>query len=74
MEPPQPIYNQSATHFALALYLRGQTEVDGRLIADLAELYLSNLLFPGAFISREQTTERMRGMLGYFYRERPPVR
>ena len=27
-----------------------------------------------AFISREQTTEMKRGMLGYFYRERPPVR
>lgn len=27
-----------------------------------------------AFISREQTAETMRGMLGYFYRERPPVR
>jgi len=39
MEPPQPIYNQSATHFALPLYLRGKTEVDGQLIADLAEAY-----------------------------------
>jgi hypothetical protein len=27
-----------------------------------------------AFIAREQTTDMMRGMLGYFYRERPPVR
>jgi len=27
-----------------------------------------------AFISREQSTEMKRGMLGYFYRERPPVR
>ena len=27
-----------------------------------------------ALISREQTTDMMRGMLGYFYRERPPVR
>jgi hypothetical protein len=50
VEPPQPIHDRSATHLALPLYLRGQTEVDGRLIADLAELYLSNLLFPGAFI------------------------
>ena len=27
-----------------------------------------------AFIAREQTSEMKRGMLGYFYRERPPVR
>lgn len=27
-----------------------------------------------AFLSRDQTTETMRGMLGYFYRERPPLR
>ena len=27
-----------------------------------------------AFISREQTTEMKRGMLGDFYRERPPLR
>lgn len=27
-----------------------------------------------ALLSREQTTETMRGMLGYFYRERPPLR
>jgi hypothetical protein len=27
-----------------------------------------------AFLSREHTTQLMRGMLGYFYRERPPVR
>ena len=25
-------------------------------------------------LSRDQTTEMKRGMLGYFYRERPPVR
>jgi len=27
-----------------------------------------------AFLVREQMTETKRGMLGYFYRERPPVR
>jgi hypothetical protein len=27
-----------------------------------------------AFISRDQTTEMKRDMLGYFFRERPPVR
>ena len=47
MEPPQTLYKQSATHFALPLYLRKETEVNGRLIADLAEMFLSTLLFPG---------------------------
>ena len=47
MEAPQTLYNQSATHFALPLYLRSETTVEGRLIADLAETFLSTLLFPG---------------------------
>jgi hypothetical protein len=47
VEAPQTLYNQSATHFALPLYVRKETEVDGRLIADLAETFLSTLLFPG---------------------------
>lgn len=47
MEPAQSFYNQSATHFALPLYVRKETEVEGRLIADLAEMFLSTLLFPG---------------------------
>jgi Protein of unknown function (DUF3396) len=46
VEPPQPLYKQSATHFALPLYLRAETHVDGRLIADLADTFLSTLLFP----------------------------
>ncbi len=47
MEAPQPLYNQSATHFALPLYVRKDTEVEGRFIADLANTFLSTLLFPG---------------------------
>jgi hypothetical protein len=47
VEPAQTFYNQPATHFALPLYLRKETEVKGRLIADLAEIFLSTLLFPG---------------------------
>ena len=27
-----------------------------------------------AFLAREQMPETMRGLLGYVYRERPPVR
>ena len=44
--PPQTLYNQSATGFALPLYLREKTEVEGRLILDLAEKFISQLLFP----------------------------
>ena len=47
MEAPHTLYNQLATHFAMPLYLRSDTEVEPPLIADLAELFLSNLLFPG---------------------------
>lgn len=44
--PPQTLYNQSATSFALPLYLREKTEVEGRLILELAESFISQLLFP----------------------------
>jgi len=47
VESPQTIYSQSATHFTLPSYVRGDTEVEGRLVADLAETFLSTLLFPG---------------------------
>ena len=47
MEPAQTFYNQSATHFTLPLYLRPETQVEGRLVADLADTFLSTLLFPG---------------------------
>jgi hypothetical protein len=61
VEPPQPIYNQSATHFALPLYVRGKTEVDGRLIADVAEAFLSNLLFPGTRLTALHTKRPGQG-------------
>jgi hypothetical protein len=40
------VYGQSATGFVLSLYLREDTQVDGRLIVDLAEEFISHLLFP----------------------------
>ncbi len=55
MEPAQTFYNQSATHFTLPLFVRGDTEVEGRLIADLAELFLSTLLFPGTRVTALHT-------------------
>jgi TseV toxin immunity protein TsiV len=47
VEAPQLLYNQSATHLAMPLYLRPDTEVQPQLIGDLCDRFLSNLLFPG---------------------------
>lgn len=47
MEAPQTLYQQAAKHFTLTLYLRSKTEVAGQLIIELADAFLSDLLFPG---------------------------
>ena len=44
--PPETLYNPAVTGFALPLYLHEKTEVDGHLILDLAEKFISQLLFP----------------------------
>jgi hypothetical protein len=51
MEPPQTLYGQTVTHFALPLYLRHETEVGGELIVEIAETFRSNLLFPGCHLT-----------------------
>jgi len=61
VEPAQTFFNQSATHFTLPLYVRGDTEVDGRLIADLAEMFLSTLLFPGTRLTALHTKRPGQG-------------
>src|SRR5687768_12899422 len=61
MEPPQTVYKQSATHFTLPLYLRADTEIDGRVIADLAESFLSTLLFPGTQLTGLWTKRPSQG-------------
>jgi hypothetical protein len=55
VEPAQTFYNQPATHFRLPLFLRGTTDVDGRLIVELAESFLSQLLFPGTRVTALST-------------------
>ncbi len=35
VEPPQTLYNQPATHFAMPLYLRPDTEVEPQVILEL---------------------------------------
>jgi len=47
VEEPQTLYKQTVTHFTLPLYLRSETEVGGRLIVEVAEAFLSDLVFPG---------------------------
>jgi hypothetical protein len=44
--PPETLYNQAATGFALPLYLREKSEVEGHLILDVGEKFISQLLFP----------------------------
>lgn len=46
MAAPESVYGQAATGFVLPLYLRQETQIDGRLILDLAEEFISRLLFP----------------------------
>jgi hypothetical protein len=61
VEPAQTFYNQPATHFRLPLFLRGTTEVDGRLIVELAESFLSQLLFPGTRVTALHTKRARMG-------------
>jgi hypothetical protein len=41
------LYNQSVSYFSLRFFLRTETEVEGRFILELANTFLSDLLFPG---------------------------
>jgi hypothetical protein len=43
----EPLYGQTVTHFTLKLFLDDHP-VEGRVIVDLAQLFLSDLLVPGA--------------------------
>jgi hypothetical protein len=61
VEPAQTFYNQPATHFRLPLFLRSTTEVDGRLIVELAESFLSQLLFPGTRVTALHTKRARMG-------------
>src|SRR5688572_17989793 len=47
MEPPQTVYGQSATHLVLRLFLRGDTDVRGALVVELAQAFLADLVLPG---------------------------
>jgi Protein of unknown function (DUF3396) len=43
----ETLYNQNATRFSLRFFVRGKTEVEGRFMLELANTFLSDLLFPG---------------------------
>jgi hypothetical protein len=55
VEAPHILYNQPATHLTLPLYLRPETEVEPQLIGELADFFLSNLLFPGTRLTALHT-------------------
>lgn len=46
MDAPEPFYDQTATYFTLRVFIRTETEVDGRLVAGLADTFLADLVFP----------------------------
>jgi hypothetical protein len=47
VHPPETVYNQNASHFTLRFFIGPDTEVPGDLVVELAERFLSQLLFPG---------------------------
>jgi hypothetical protein len=61
VEEPHILYNQSATHLTLPVYLRPDTQVEPRLIADLADFFLSHLLFPGTRLTALHTKKPGEG-------------
>src|SRR5688572_23706246 len=48
MKPePETLYKQTATHFAFGFFIRSETEVPGAFMLELADFFLTHLLFPG---------------------------
>ena len=45
---PEKLFGQEATHFRLRFVLGPNTTVDGRLVLELADIFLDRLLFPGS--------------------------
>jgi len=43
----ETLYKQTASYFSLRFFLRSETEVEGRFTLELANMFLSDLLFPG---------------------------
>jgi hypothetical protein len=48
MEAPQILYGQAATHLRLRFFIRGETEVAGPFMVDLAQAFLAGLVLPGS--------------------------
>ena len=55
MEPAQPLYNQTATHFTLPIFIRPDAEVNSHLVVELADRFLADLLFPGVRVTSLDT-------------------
>jgi hypothetical protein len=55
VEPPQTLYGQTATHLALRLFLRAQTDVSGDVVLDVAQTFVSSLVLPGCRLTSLDT-------------------
>jgi hypothetical protein len=60
MEPTQ-LYNQTATHFTLRIFISPDAEVEGQLVLELADLFMSDLLFPGVRVTSLHTKRAGEG-------------
>jgi hypothetical protein len=47
MEAPQKIYSQDVTQLTMPFFIRKDTEVEGALMLELANFFISDLVFPG---------------------------
>lgn len=60
---PQTVYNQKATHFAPRIFIRPKAEVGGELIVELADLFRSELMFPGSRLTSLHTKRPRMGTM-----------
>lgn len=52
---------ETATHFSLRFFIRSETEVEGRLVVKLANIFLSDLVFPGCRLTSLDTKRSGEG-------------
>ena len=49
------VYNQTASHFTLRVFIRPDAEADGRLAIELADCFFADLLDPGVRVTSLDT-------------------
>lgn len=73
MEKPQALYDQKATHFILRFFIRPETEVEGRVLVELADRFLADLVLPDcrpASLDTKQAGEGAKLNMGAFTEQR----